>query len=328
MSEGDGAVNTDEASRTGGARGGERLRNEFSWSRSRDQLFRECPRRYYYNYYASWGGWEADAPETTRRLYVLKQLKSRHMWAGEVVHGVVEQVLRDLGRGITLPRAEEAVASALARMRESFKDSREGRYWRRPKYTLGLFEHEYQLDVTDDDWRQNAEHVATCIRNFFASDVYARLKAMPADDFLEIEKLSTFEISGVKVWVKLDCCLQAGSGVFIIDWKTGRSDRGEHANQLACYALYAARQWGVEPRQIQTLVYNLALAEGRTYQITADTVSQARDEIMESAGAMRGYLVDAGGNEPLPEAEFPLSTDERPCRWCNFRGACPRFSGE
>ena len=39
------------------------LANEFSWSRSRDATFHECRRRYFYQYYGAWGGWETTAPE-------------------------------------------------------------------------------------------------------------------------------------------------------------------------------------------------------------------------------------------------------------------------
>ena len=53
--------------------------NAFSWSRSRDGAFQECRRRYFYQYYGAWGGWDPTAPEETRRLYVLKQLSSRQM---------------------------------------------------------------------------------------------------------------------------------------------------------------------------------------------------------------------------------------------------------
>src|SRR3989337_885626 len=34
------------------------LVNEFSWSRTRDNAFKECRRRYYYQYNGAWGGWE------------------------------------------------------------------------------------------------------------------------------------------------------------------------------------------------------------------------------------------------------------------------------
>jgi hypothetical protein len=295
---------------TTSAAGRDELQNEFSWSRSRVDQFDACRRRYYYNYYASWGGWKATAPERTRRIYVLKQLKSRHVWAGIIVHDVVEQVLHNLQRGISLRSEEEAVAAALGRMRREFRDSRAGRYWQRPK-SLALFEHEYESELDAAVWKENADHVATCIRNFFRSDVYDRLRSVPAGGFLEIETLSSFVIAGIKVWVKLDCCLESGPGVFIIDWKTGRADRERHAGQIASYALYAAHRWGAQPRQIQTLVYNLSIGEGQTYTMTEETVAQARQEIVDSAAAMRGYLADEAANEPLPEESFELAPDER-----------------
>ena len=48
------------------------LTNEFSWSKSRDEIFQTCPRQYYFNYYGYWGGWQKDAPERIRQIYLLK----------------------------------------------------------------------------------------------------------------------------------------------------------------------------------------------------------------------------------------------------------------
>src|SRR4026209_3054187 len=70
------------------------LANEFSWSRTRDNAFQECRRRYYYQYYGAWGGWDADSDPLVRRLYVLKQLATRQMWAGRPVHEAGGRVLR------------------------------------------------------------------------------------------------------------------------------------------------------------------------------------------------------------------------------------------
>ena len=38
------------------------LANEFSWSHSRHETFQACLKRYYFAYYASWGGWDDRAP--------------------------------------------------------------------------------------------------------------------------------------------------------------------------------------------------------------------------------------------------------------------------
>ncbi len=69
------------------------FRNEFSWSASRDRLFRSCPRAYYYNYYAYWNGWSYKADAKTKLIYRLKKLQSTALWAGSIVHDVIQDFL-------------------------------------------------------------------------------------------------------------------------------------------------------------------------------------------------------------------------------------------
>ena len=71
-----------------------KLVNELTWSVSRDNLFQSCPRAYYYTYYGSWGGWERDADDATRKLYILKNMQSLAMWAGGIVHQTIAEALR------------------------------------------------------------------------------------------------------------------------------------------------------------------------------------------------------------------------------------------
>ena len=70
------------------------LENVFSWSKSRAEEFDECKRKYYYARYLSWGGWEAAAPAQVRLAYILKNLKNRWAWKGEVVHHVIETAMK------------------------------------------------------------------------------------------------------------------------------------------------------------------------------------------------------------------------------------------
>src|SRR5260370_7964974 len=50
------------------------LVNQFSWSRTRDNVFQECRRRYYYQYYGAWAGWERNSDP----LAPLLQLPNPH----------------------------------------------------------------------------------------------------------------------------------------------------------------------------------------------------------------------------------------------------------
>ncbi len=51
------------------------LTNEFSWSKSRDEIFQTCPGQYYFNYYRYWGGWGKNAPERIRPIFILKKFR-------------------------------------------------------------------------------------------------------------------------------------------------------------------------------------------------------------------------------------------------------------
>jgi hypothetical protein len=197
------------------------IKNEFSWSKSRDSVFQTCPRQYYFNYYGYWGGWERNAPERTREIYVLKKLKNRYMWAGGKVHDCIKRTLKNLQRGISVLDLDEIVSIAIDEMRADFRSSRERRYRLNPK-TCALFEHEYEIDLSDAQWKAIADNVEICLRNFYTSEVFAKLKALPIQNWLEVEDFSFFHLNGTKIWAVIDCSFRTEDGVTIIDWKTGR----------------------------------------------------------------------------------------------------------
>ncbi|MCF7875796.1 PD-(D/E)XK nuclease family protein, partial [Candidatus Bipolaricaulota bacterium] len=74
----------------------EDFKNTFSWSNSRLQAFQRCKRKYYFQYYGFWGGWEEDASERVQTIYLLKKLKNRHMWKGTIIHEAIAFLLKSL----------------------------------------------------------------------------------------------------------------------------------------------------------------------------------------------------------------------------------------
>ena len=91
-----------------------------------------------------------DAEPRTRRIYVLKQLQTRQIWAGSKAHDCIKHALHNLRRGIEPMKEKEAIEMTLAVMRKDFASSRRGDYWKNPKST-GFFEHEYATEVPDDE---------------------------------------------------------------------------------------------------------------------------------------------------------------------------------
>ena len=298
------------------------FKNEFSWSISRDRVFQICPRQYYFNYYGYWGGWEMDAPERTRQIYILKNLKNRYMWAGEKVHDCIKHTLTNLRRSISVLDAEQIISITLNQMREEFRSSREKRYLTHPK-TCALFEHEYDVDILDADWKKVADNAVQCLRNFYASETFIILKELSPQMWLEVEDFSSFYLDQTKVWAVLDCSFRTeDGGITIIDWKTGRSMSDDVSMQLSCYAMYAMEKWGVDPEKVKLIEYNLLANQGVEFNVGVSEIENTKAYIAGSIADMQSLLVDADNNVPKEEGSFQKVEDEKVRAGCNFRKVC------
>jgi hypothetical protein len=296
------------------------LVNEFSWSRSRDGLFQECRRKYFYHYYGAWGGWQADAPEEARTLYVLKQLNSRQQWAGKVVHEGVEWALRALSEGRELPETW-LVEETIKRMRREWKASHGRQYWQNPK-AGALFEHEYRVSVRPEDWQVLRDHVIRCLRNFYRLPLLAEIKKLPRDRWVLIEEIRAFDFEGTPVYGAPDFAFWTEEErLALVDWKTGAPDPEGSALQLGGYALYAREVLRVDPARVDLLEVNLREATVLRHPWDGEKLEQVREQLRLSIRGMRAWLRDPAANLAAIE-DFEKAEDLRICRWCNFRAVC------
>ena len=298
------------------------FKNEFSWSISRDRIFQTCPRQYYFNYYGYWGGWETNAPQRVKQIYVLKQLKNRHMWAGAKVHDCIKHSLTNLQRGISVLDVNQIIDITLKQMREEFRSSREKRYHTHPK-TCALFEHEYDVPISDADWRSTAVNMEQCLRNFYSSETFDMLKELPRQMWLEVEDFSSFNLNNTKIWAVLDCSYRTeDGGITIIDWKTGRSMSEDVTMQLSCYAMYAMNKWGVAPENVKLIEYNLLANQSAEFAIGTSEIENTKSYISGSIADMQSLLIDVGENVPKDEETFRRVEDERIRADCSFGKVC------
>ena len=79
------------------------FKNTLSWSISRDRLFTDCQKAYYFQYYASWGGWKEDGDEFAKKAYLLKNVRSIDIWIGDIIHQVIAWVMRSKKEGKDVP---------------------------------------------------------------------------------------------------------------------------------------------------------------------------------------------------------------------------------
>ncbi len=302
-----------------------RLQNEISWSFSRHQSFQSCLKRYYFAYYASWGGWRDDAPSAVRELYILKRLSTRAQWAGHHAHSALEFLLKKARTDSTGELAAQVATNEVEQMRREFAASRTGAYRRDPVHTLGLFEHEYQLQVPAEEWKAMADRVSGAVQTFLASPLWEQLQALPEEAFLAVERRSHFHLDGLKVFAIPDLVIRNEGKVTIYDWKTGRAPLAEHRVQLGVYALLATDHWTADPAEIEAVAYNPIYNERETFTYTAEELGSLRDFIRDSADEMLFPLEDPASNQAGDGSVFDCTDEKEPCKHCNFLRVCPRW---
>ena len=302
------------------------LANEFSWSHSRHETFQTCLKRYYFAYYASWGGWEDSAPARIRELYVLKRLSTRQQWAGNHAHQALEFLLKHARTDSPGDPAAQAEPRQIELMRREFRDSRAGTYRQNPARTLALFEHEYRVEVSPEEWKATVDRVALAIRNFLASDLWRGLRELPSDAFLSVERKAHFVLDGLKVYAVPDLVVRQNGKVRIYDWKTGSTDLAEHRTQLGVYALLASDRWTADPSEIEAIAYNPVLDRQEPFAFSADDLETLRDFIRDSADEMLFPMEDPGRNVAGDGSAFDCTENAEPCATCPFLRVCPRWT--
>ncbi len=305
------------------------LTNDFSWSKSRHDKFRECLRAYYLHYYRSWGGWEPDAPDEIRRLYVLKKLSNRYNWAGSVVHAAIRHSLLGIRFGRAIDPAR-VIERAHRLMRQDYLYSLRKSYWTEPyrRQFRGLVEHEYAERIARDEWKQNWDNAKAALSWFFASRWVALARSLRPEQWLEIDSAvferSNFSLDGVKVFAIPDFAYLDDEGApVVVDWKTG-AVRDGHGEQVLGYALYVANRYNFPAEAVKGRVVFLNAGVEETVTVDAQSLSLFQSRFRISVESMRQLMLDASANAPGPEENFPMTGDLALCARCVFRRPCGR----
>ncbi len=298
------------------------FKNEFSWSFSRHSIFEECPRKYWLNHYGFWNGWRSDSPPRVQELYIQKNLVTRPMWLGTVVHDAAEKALKTF-RSSRFMGADELVSHTLERAERDWSNSQNARYRRAsPKKYPGFQEHYYGVEETESIEPTMIE-IERQVRTLYENKIFRRILQVP-ERIQQVEDLNELVLHGVKVWVKLDVLMEDGQGgLVIVDWKTGRFHQSELVQtQLGVYGLYAQRELGVS--KLKMVHVNLRDNEFSTTEIDAEQLERSDAFVRDSSAAMLGMLDNISENEASEDHFERLPEGSARCSRCRFRGDCGR----
>lgn len=295
------------------------IRHELSWSSSRRRLFEECRRAYYYQYYGSWRGWEESVSPQVRRAWQLKNLTNLDILAGVSVHEAIGRFFEERRRGETLTR--EALAEhALERMREAWRQSREGTWESDPKRIARLHEHQYDGDLSKARTDRIRAKVLRCLETFFELPTLAPIREADPEDILLVEDTGGFSVDERTVHAIPDLVLRRGEEVLLVDWKSGRPSPSDPL-QMAVYGLFAGERLRARPPRVRGLLAYLGESHLQEPPLDDAALEEALATIRSSLAAMAALHFDPD-RESRPLEGFPMDGYPTSCRRCNFRELC------
>lgn len=276
-----------------------------AWSKSKVSALKECSRKFYFSSLRS------SVPDDIERL---KKLKNRHLWVGGVIHEAVGGLLKLVRQRADLPAEDAWTEEIKLKMREQFKESKEN-IIDKPV----LFEHHYNIQLNPAVWQTHWQTVEKSLRWFYKSKWMARFKEVGPEVWKAVDDLMSFEVDGVKAWVKMDCAIETGGRFILIDWKTSAPKPSDEFS-LQVAALYAHDVWGAEPESIDAIAVSLLDGQQMKATINEETLMEAQMRIQEESAKLLEEMDRRRGEiDPLT---IPMPSAIQTCVRCNFQSVC------
>lgn len=288
-----------------------------SWSASRMSMLRECPRRFHYHYIASFGGGRSGAPPESHAAWLAKRYTTVAIEVGSFIHATIANLWWKLIGGglVDIEREPDVAVEAFA---DSVVSILRGEGDRR--FLQDVFGPELELA----DLEEAAISVGDMMRTFFGFPFVQALIANPTPimtAYLDRDQPEKTHALGFPAYMKTDLVIRLGTGIEVIEWKTGRPSP-THVAQAEIYDLYV-RMAELLPATKPTRVHIVYLKTGHV-----DTREFGEAErTLALRQAHEGYLriQDLFGPRNaacLEPALFPPQPGGH-CSGCNFQGLCP-----
>ena len=293
------------------------MRRNYSYSK-RDAL-ESCVRRYFYEYYAAAKNVPFDGDRKAGVRY-LKSLKNRHLWAGEILHALIQLRLtrgRDWSDAWFIQQAFHRFDRAVHASR-NLSQAPDEIY---PPILLSEFV--YEDDDAEETVALARSKLATALEHFLSDPTVtdAYLPILNGSHFIE-QKVSGLKIAGYSLDGRLDLVGRNSEGVEILDWKMGEDDDSSGDSlQLVLYAWWAEQKFNEPAPRIRARKVFLASPEiGPMVQVNAAMIRRGRARVIQDIQMMEE--LDAFGSQGIEEAFTPCEKINV-CRQCKYRGICP-----
>ncbi len=286
------------------------------WSKSKDAIFRECLRKYYYLYLFNQNEQPFYEDEKFKELIELKKLKNRFLYRSIVLKNIIKLILTDLKYGYqnSVNYYISAGNNELIKLLQNKETS---------------FEHKY--GISDKiDYIQFYFEFGIMLENFFRSDIFKIIQSFNSAswNFIESDEQNNFgqafNIFNHTIIGGPDLFIKKSKDLYLFSWLTGKKKLNTNTDADLTAAI-----------SYSTLKEHLGFEEGRYENIfifiyypalNNSVIYKTPEKINLLLENMKNYLKNSIASMSLADSNalewFAKKSDKKLCEFCNFKGIC------
>lgn len=289
------------------------------WSPSKRGQLEQCPRRYYYQYYAD--PLEVVAGQTAS-LKFYRKLSNSWMLAGILLHQKIKEVFgiwRSGGMVEAKPFVKD-IAQRWQKVRESsVQFARSSDYSQDPGRVL-LMEFIFADATANKMWWDAGQRLEKALDGFLTLPSIDRFRKGGLVDDAVIEKRVRVEGQGFRMRGQIDLAWREKGRVAVADWKSGGRDGADSDLQLLAYALGVQHRFECELDELD--LFRVELGTGNIVPLPINQQEAARAKArMAQDTALMVDLKKYG--EQRISAAFTPTGSPKICRLCPYQRICP-----
>jgi len=254
-----------------------------TWSHSRIESFRQCPRKYYYRY--------------VKRVKMPDEPETIEQFVGSRAHDALEWLYGEVQRGHT-----PGLEALLGQLRKNW-------------------DAEWHDGITMPGGKRPAEEHRLEAERWLA-DYHERHAPFDQARTVSLERRIAFDLDDagrVKMQGFIDRLSVAADGTWQIhDYKTNRTLPSQQDKdtdpQLGYYEIGVRRMWPGQAERVELTWHFLKFGVSITSRRSADQLTALRESALVTITDAEGRGKDEAA---FPTVESPL------CRWCEFQPICP-----
>lgn len=301
----------------------EKADETFPWSHSRIGSLNSCPRKYFYQYYAS-------KKRTAKnivgkpRITFLSHLATKYLIIGTVIHDAIDNYFKRYKSGINYDLTM-ILNWAFERLQEVYTLTERARNNDSIELSSGakIFKELYYKTVDQTKFKEEVrEKIQTNLTNFYESEEFNDFRNGGKLKSSELEKWIVFKLMNyAAIKGKMDLGFDAGmKGYYVVDWKTGGVENEETSLQLLIYAIWSIETANIETHRVKLFKAYLQENKVEPLEFSDEHILRAKMRVIQDTQTiekLHKYGVD-GVEEAFSRIDFPNNI----CQQCPYEEVC------